>query len=242
MSMLDTFKPPASRLCKSAQSYELWLLNFEPSSAGSTNSLNAVLRSMNSATQRVAQIAPPLLKPRPKLDTLNPAAYAGLAAGFPVAGIGVSRFGGEEPQSVKQCGFFTSGFALYGLAGRGAARLAGAVPGTPTRSVSPPQLALRCAVQKLERRYTMTAPSRKPAVKLVHGKATTTSLKVAEAFGKQHNLVLRAIANLDCSPEFRLCNFAQSSFHCAASGPLNPMQRKTKPSFVSVIDGCSLPC
>lgn len=80
----------------------------------------------------------------------------------------------------------------------------------------------------------MTAPSRKPAVKLVHGKATTTSLKVAEAFGKQHNLVLRAIANLDCSPEFRLCNFAQSSY-------LN-QQGKEQPSITLTKDGFVFLC
>lgn len=76
--------------------------------------------------------------------------------------------------------------------------------------------------------------SRKPAVKLVHGKATTTSLKVAEAFGKQHNLVLRAIANLDCSPEFRLCNFAQSSY-------LN-QQGKEQPSITLTKDGFVFLC
>lgn len=82
----------------------------------------------------------------------------------------------------------------------------------------------------------MTAPSRKPAVKLVHGKATTTSLKVAEAFGKQHNLVLRAIANLDCSPEFRLCNFAQSSY-MNQQGKEQPSITLTKDGFVFLCMG-----
>jgi phage regulator Rha-like protein len=36
----------------------------------------------------------------------------------------------------------------------------------------------------------------------------TTSLDVAEKFGKRHNTVLRAIKNLDCSDAFRLRNFA----------------------------------
>lgn len=35
----------------------------------------------------------------------------------------------------------------------------------------------------------------------------TSSLKVAEAFGKRHDNVLRALNALDCSPEFRSLNF-----------------------------------
>jgi Rha family phage regulatory protein len=40
-------------------------------------------------------------------------------------------------------------------------------------------------------------------------RATTTSLAVAEKFGKNHRDVLRAIRNLECSPEFLERNFAQ---------------------------------
>ncbi|MER0526628.1 Rha family transcriptional regulator [Pseudomonas aeruginosa] len=36
------------------------------------------------------------------------------------------------------------------------------------------------------------------------GQVVTTSLKVAERFGKRHDNVLRAIDNLDCSAGFRL--------------------------------------
>ena len=42
--------------------------------------------------------------------------------------------------------------------------------------------------------------------------ATTNSLLVAKRFKKHHRDVLRAIRNLGCSEEFRLRNFAQSSF------------------------------
>lgn len=42
--------------------------------------------------------------------------------------------------------------------------------------------------------------------------ATTNSLLVAKRFKKHHRDVLRAIRNLGCSKEFRLRNFAQSSF------------------------------
>ena len=35
----------------------------------------------------------------------------------------------------------------------------------------------------------------------------TTSLKVAEVFGKRHSHILRAIESLDCSPEFTSAQF-----------------------------------
>lgn len=165
-------------------------------------------------------------------DTIENRAYSNRATGFPVVGIDVLKIGGDEPQSFKQCGFFTSGFALNGLAGRGAARLTGAVPGTSTRLVSPPQLTLRCAVHQIERRYTMTTPSRKPAVKLVHGKATTTSLQVAQYFGKRHTNVLRAIENLKCTDEFRRLNFEPSSY-------LNE-QGKEQPYYILTRNGFTL--
>ncbi|WP_110968339.1 Rha family transcriptional regulator [Pseudomonas huaxiensis] len=45
-------------------------------------------------------------------------------------------------------------------------------------------------------------------VELTDGQPTTTSLDVAAHFSKQHKTVLRAIANLECSPEFNQHNFA----------------------------------
>jgi hypothetical protein len=41
-----------------------------------------------------------------------------------------------------------------------------------------------------------------------HGQLFTTSIDVAEKFGKDHSFVLRAIRNMDCSEEFNRCNFA----------------------------------
>lgn len=53
----------------------------------------------------------------------------------------------------------------------------------------------------------MTTPSTKPSIKLIDGKATTTSLEIAKHFGKQHYRVLRSIENLECSKEFHAANF-----------------------------------
>jgi Rha family phage regulatory protein len=41
--------------------------------------------------------------------------------------------------------------------------------------------------------------------------AVTTSLKVAEVFGKRHDNVIQAIQRLECSENFRLLNFQESS-------------------------------
>ena len=42
--------------------------------------------------------------------------------------------------------------------------------------------------------------------------AIVTSLDIAETFGKEHRHVLRDIRELECSEEFRLSNFGQSSW------------------------------
>lgn len=48
-----------------------------------------------------------------------------------------------------------------------------------------------------------------PSVEIINGNVRTTSLKVAEHFGKRHDTVLRAIQNLECSDDFKLRNFAE---------------------------------
>ena len=45
-----------------------------------------------------------------------------------------------------------------------------------------------------------------------NGHITVTSRQIAEHFGKLHGHVLRAIANLDCSPEFRQSNFGSAHY------------------------------
>jgi Rha family phage regulatory protein len=53
-----------------------------------------------------------------------------------------------------------------------------------------------------------TTPEIRPYVEILHGELKTTSIKVAEHFGKQHKDVLKRIQNLDCSSEFIERNFA----------------------------------
>lgn len=48
--------------------------------------------------------------------------------------------------------------------------------------------------------------------------AMTSSLDVAEYFGKRHDNVLQTIKNLDCSEEFRRLNFQESCYFLKDSG------------------------
>jgi len=48
----------------------------------------------------------------------------------------------------------------------------------------------------------------RPHVAVINGAIKTTSIVVAEHFGKRHADVLRAVENIDCSPEFIERNFA----------------------------------
>ncbi|PPS59274.1 hypothetical protein CRX72_18890 [Pantoea sp. BRM17] len=60
----------------------------------------------------------------------------------------------------------------------------------------------------------------------------TTSVKVAEYFGKRHKDVLRAIRNLQCSDDFARRNFAPSDF-IDKNGDVQPMYSITR-------DGCMM--
>lgn len=66
--------------------------------------------------------------------------------------------------------------------------------------------------------------------------ATTTSLMVAQRFNKNHRDVLRAIKNIDCSPEFNERNFALVDY-VDGKGEKRPMYRMTKNGFVFLVMG-----
>ena len=70
------------------------------------------------------------------------------------------------------------------------------------------------------------------AVELKDGKAVTTSLKIAEVFGKRHDHVLKSIRSLDCSDDFRAPNFREAEYTDA--------QGKPRPMFFVTRDGFTL--
>lgn len=95
---------------------------------------------------------------------------------------------------------------------------------------------------QLSEDYAMSALSVLPthAVEIVGARAQTTSLIVAEVFGKQHQHVLRDIDRLDCSPEFRASNFGRTSRE--VPGPRNSIRQEryftlTKDGFVFLAMG-----
>lgn len=63
------------------------------------------------------------------------------------------------------------------------------------------------------------------------GRVWASSLYVAQTFGKSHDKVLRDIRLLDCSEQFRLANFGESSYTNA--------QNKKQPMFNLSRDGLS---
>lgn len=65
-----------------------------------------------------------------------------------------------------------------------------------------------------------------------NGQAVTDSLTVAEVFGKRHDKVLRDIREMECSEEFRLTNFGESTY-------VNS-QNKTMPMFYMNRKGFSI--
>ncbi|AUS03725.1 antirepressor [Paenibacillus phage Honeybear] len=64
-----------------------------------------------------------------------------------------------------------------------------------------------------------------------NGKTVTDSLTVAEVFGKEHDKVLRDIRELDCSEEFSLANFGESTY--------TNERGRTYPKYIITQDGFS---
>ena len=64
----------------------------------------------------------------------------------------------------------------------------------------------------------------------------TTSLKVAEAFGKGHNDVLRKLKSMECSDDFNERNFALVDYR-DAKGEKRPCYEMTKDGFMFLVMG-----
>lgn len=69
-----------------------------------------------------------------------------------------------------------------------------------------------------------------------NNQALTNSLLVAKEFGKEHSKVMRDIANLACSQEFRAANFGCSSY-MSEQGKEFPMFTITKDGFSFLVMG-----
>ncbi|GAJ65799.1 TPA: Rha family transcriptional regulator, partial [Edwardsiella piscicida] len=80
-----------------------------------------------------------------------------------------------------------------------------------------------------------------PSVTIHDGKAVTTSQAVAEYFIKRHDNVLRSIDSLECSPEFRLLNFKETSYQRenpnGGTGIGTKYYEMTKDGFVFLVMG-----
>ncbi|ECC5789464.1 transcriptional regulator [Salmonella enterica] len=75
-----------------------------------------------------------------------------------------------------------------------------------------------------------------PEVTIKNGRAVTTSVAVAEFFGKRHERVLDKIRNLDCSAKFTEHNFVSSEY-TDATGRTLPAYQITKNGFVFLVMG-----
>lgn len=64
----------------------------------------------------------------------------------------------------------------------------------------------------------------------------TTSLKVAEYFGKRHDNVIRSINNIECSQKFRELNFEEANY-IDEQGKFRPMFKMTKDGFMFLVMG-----
>lgn len=65
----------------------------------------------------------------------------------------------------------------------------------------------------------------------------TTSLIVAQVFGKEHNKVCRDIENLSCSMQFRVANFGETPYVHPQNGQTYKMYTMTKDGFSFLVMG-----
>lgn len=70
-----------------------------------------------------------------------------------------------------------------------------------------------------------------------NGQTITTSLIVAEIFGKEHNKVCRDIENLSCSESFRVANFGETPYIHSQNGQTYRMYEMTKDGFSFLVMG-----
>lgn len=73
-------------------------------------------------------------------------------------------------------------------------------------------------------------------VMIKNDQPVTNSMKVAEAFGKRHDNVLRNLKSLDCSTEFTALNF-EASEYIDSTGRVLPMYEMTKNGFIFLVMG-----
>lgn len=88
---------------------------------------------------------------------------------------------------------------------------------------------------------SLTAFPATDLISLHHGQPMTTSLKVAEVFGKQHKNVLRKLETMECSQEFRQLNFEPTVYHRqnpSGGEPIpTPSYNMTKNGFIFLVMG-----
>lgn len=70
-----------------------------------------------------------------------------------------------------------------------------------------------------------------------NGNDVTTSLLVAEVFGKEHSKVMRDIENLSCSESFRVANFGYTPYTHPQNGQVYHYYEMTKDGFSFLVMG-----
>lgn len=85
----------------------------------------------------------------------------------------------------------------------------------------------------------MTSPAILPSELITNenNQLLTTSIKVAEAFGKQHRNVTAKIKSLDCSDKFRCANFSAHPYVNRQNGETYTLWNMTKDGFMFLVMG-----
>lgn len=152
------------------------------------------------------------------LDSMNSGRYTAMAAAKSAAGIGVPVFVRAHNRA---SGFFVRE-ALQHLSMVGRAGASKDAPGSLATGYANPVRLTTSVIGvsggeltnlSQEAATMATIPTQtQPEITIVDGHAVTTSMAVAEYFGKQHHHVVQKIEKLECSAEFLTRNFSRVQF------------------------------
>ncbi|EIU5647199.1 Rha family transcriptional regulator [Salmonella enterica] len=156
----------------------------------------------------------------------------------------LSKSGQNQP---RQCWVFYACHSVGALREHTPINVGRATNTTPVRGISPRYLLGRfeppgttplVVLRKNPKEVIMTSPISTviPEITIHDNRPVTTSVSVANFFGKQHKNVIQRLETLDCSPTFNRLNF-QPVEYTDAKGENRPAYEMTKDGFVFLVMG-----
>ncbi|MGL6296678.1 MAG: Rha family transcriptional regulator, partial [Plesiomonas sp.] len=198
--------------------------------------------AMGFTGKRAAQFKEAYIAGLESIDFTTFGRYSSVIAAKSAIRIGVLKV--STAHNRAQSGFFMRNAQLHpdmvGWAGASQDAPVSVEAGTPTLFSSPPVIGVIGGDYKnhsTEAAVMATTPAiSAPEVRVFNGQAVTTSIDVADYFGRQHHNVIQRIKNLECSAEFNALNFKAVEY-TDLKGEKRPAYQITRDGFAFLAMG-----